>query len=196
MSEDDLYSRLIGWLRLRSGLSVIIRDRLGQPRPSGVYGMVNLIRGEALNGPSEIEYTDNPLFTPLALSTSPEPHFQVPVVAWEWTFSFNVYAPSAVDYIRKVANAAMINIGLEPLLPLTVNRVSAIRRIPELINQVWEDRCQIDLFIHGLARDGVSVDVIETVDPAWSGNLNVAAPGDNTGWKSIPSPPIVKPPSP
>jgi hypothetical protein len=173
VTEDDLYTRVIKWLRQRSGLDVIIRDSLGKPRPTGPYGMVNLIRSEALFEPVTREYAVNPEHVPIPADPATErdpPFLQIPVTEWEWTFSFNIYAPSGSDAARKVLSAASVLAGVEGLLPFVLHRNSAIRRIPELVNEGWEDRVQMDLFIRGLARDGVPVDVAETATIGFTGN--------------------------
>lgn len=155
MTEDELYSHLIAWLRHRSGLQTIIRDHIGKPRPSGEYGMVNLIRSRKLHDlPSNHEYINIP-------TSVDEPVIQIPVMDWEWAFSFNVYATGATDFARKIITAGSTQAGMESLGPLSLNRVSEMRRIPELVGGVWEDRAQLDLFIHGRARDGLPIYVIE-----------------------------------
>jgi hypothetical protein len=179
VTEDELYTRVINWLRQRSGLDLIIRDSLGKPRPTGSYGMINLIRSEALHEPVTLEYETNPNHVPVPGNPATEldpPFVQVPVIEWEWTFSFNIYAASGSDAARKVASAASILAGVEGLLPFIIHRTSAIRRLPESIGEGWEDRIQMDLFIRGLARDGVPVDVAEIVTARFEARTNRNSP--------------------
>lgn len=161
MTEDDLYNKVIAWTKHRSGLPIVIRDRQGAPRPTPPYGMVNLISFDAIGLPHELEYAVNP--APGA-GTTAEPFLQIPVIEWESVFSFNVYGPGASDYASKVKTAGSILAGGEDLLPLTLFRTSIIRRIPELINQVRENRVQMDLVMRHMARDGVPVDVAEQAE--------------------------------
>jgi hypothetical protein len=178
VTEDELYTRVIKWLRQCSGLDLIIRDSLGKPRPTGPYGMVNLIRSEGLYEPAALEYATNPGHVPVPVNPAAElepPFLQVPVIEWEWTFSFNIYAASGSNCARKVASAASVLAGVEGLLPFIIHRTSAIRRLPESIGG-WEDRIQMDLFIRGLARDGVPVDVAETVTARFTARTNRDSP--------------------
>lgn len=183
MDEDALYNKVIAWTKHRSGLPIVIRDRQGSPRPpTPNYGMVNLISLDAIGLPQELEYAAN--LEPGA-GTTAEPFLQIPVIEWESVFSFNVYGPGASDYARKVATAGSVLAGGEGLLPLTLFRASAIRRIPELVNQVWENRVQVDLVMRHLERDGVPVDIVETAevditnvlhDPDMTGQVTVTKP--------------------
>jgi hypothetical protein len=51
---------------------------------------------------------------------------------------------------------------MEPLMPsLVIHEVSQIRNVPEWINNAWQPRSQMDVFVHGLTKDGFVVDVIE-----------------------------------
>jgi hypothetical protein len=50
----------------------------------------------------------------------------------------------------------------EPLFPaVNVHGVSQIRNVPEYVNEKYEPRAQMDLYIRGLVRDGFVIDVIE-----------------------------------
>lgn len=157
MSEEELFDKVVAWFKLRSGLPEVIRDHQSGPRPNGPYGMVNMLSGDKVHYfPSETEYVIIP-------DATEEPMVAVPVLEWEWVFSLNVYAPGASDYMRKTIAAGSHQAGTEALLPFVVNRFSGVRRIPEEIEGKWEDRVQADIYIRGIARDGVPVDLIETV---------------------------------
>lgn len=157
MTETELFNLVQAWVKGVTRLPKVIRAFPTTPRPEGSYGTLNLIRAERINWPDDIEYRDVPNPAPTA-----EPCEQVPVEEWEWVWSFNVFAKGAtIDFAARLVSAAQSSAALLSLHPLTLNRASTIRRIPEQINGVWEDRCQLDLFIRGVVRHAFPVDIIE-----------------------------------
>lgn len=156
MTEDELYNKIVSWTKLYSELPIVIRDSLGKPRPATPYGMVNLIGKRRVNLPESIDYEDNSL-------PDGKPFREIPVIKWQTTFSFNVYGPGASDYAHRVETAGSRAFSTEALKPLVLFGTGDIRRIPELVNQLRENRVQMDIITHHLARDGISVHVIETL---------------------------------
>lgn len=174
MTEDDLFEKVVKWFRLRSGIArIAVANESGSQR-EGAYGVVNLVEGRKVHlFPSETEYINIP-------DATDEPVLEVPVLEWEWRFSLNVYAKGSTNYLRKVVSAGTTQAGMEPLLPFTVHRFSDVRRIPEQVDGKWEDRAQVDMFIRGLARDGVPVDLIETVAVKVTSQNGVTSSGEVT----------------
>jgi hypothetical protein len=156
VNELQQFAALRTWLISITGLATIIRANPNAPRPAKPYGMLNLIRAERINWPDDIEYADIP--TP----GDGAPARQIPVEEWEWTWSFHVYGNEGTGYAARITSASKSDAALLTLHPLTLNRTSGIRRIPELLNETtWEDRIQVDLFVRGIVRHGFDLDIIE-----------------------------------
>lgn len=170
MTELEQFAALRTWLIGETGLATIIRANPNAPRPGRPYGVLNLIRSERVNWPDDIEYEPRDLDT----GEDGEPADEVPVETWEFTWSLSVYGEHAEGYARRTTSASKSGSALARLAPLTLRRTSGIRRIPELLNETtWEDRAQIDLFVHGLVRHGFAADLIESgtadIGPAATG---------------------------
>lgn len=157
MTELQQFAALRTWLLAVTGLPEIIRAHPSGARPAGVYGMLNLIRSERVNWPDDFEYEA------VADPGDDEPFEEVPVEEWAFTWSFNAYGTGCADALAKVISTTQSSAALLPLRPLTLHETSAIRRLPELINERWEERAQMDLTVHAVIRHRFPVDVAEGV---------------------------------
>lgn len=89
----------------------------------------------------------------------------IPVIETEWQFSLHVIGADATTYLRKLRAHFELIQANEPLVPgLIIHEFSQIRNLPDYVNEAWEERAQIDLFLRGLAKDGVLVDTIEEIN--------------------------------
>jgi len=160
MTEGALFDILRAWLASATGLATVIEDHPGAPRPSGAYVMVNVIRSGPLHPEAfDRQFAENPAYE----VGDDFPILDRPVGEWEWTASINVYASDAGDRLRRVTMWAASPGAIEKLHPLVLGPLSAIRRLPELINGKWEGRAQLDMSIRGIVTDDVPIDVIEKV---------------------------------
>lgn len=161
MTDDQVHIALCGWLEEIAGVEVIVTHDSGAA-PAGAYIAVNMtttrqIRQHAQN----VEYEDADT---AEMDTGDEypPVKAAPVIEVEWQFSCHAYGPHPTDILRPVRSAIQIAQVQEPLLPsLVIHECSQIRNVPDWLNNAWEPRAQMDIFVRGLTRDGFTVDVIE-----------------------------------
>ena len=176
MNELAQFAALRLWLITITGLATIIRAHPNAPRPAKPYGMLNLINAQRVNWPSDTEYADIPN------PGEGAPARQISVEEWEWTWSFHVYGDEGTGYAARITSASKSDAALLSLHPLSLHRTSGIRRIPELLNETtWEDRIQVDLFVHGIVRHGFETDIVEAV--------TIGFPDDDASASIIPPPP-------
>ena len=157
MTLDEVYNTLQPWLRQITGLNTIILSHPDAPRPQGVYGMLNLTRMERINWPDDLVYEEAEEGT----GTDGFPALEIPVETWEASWSFNVYGPGGADILSRVTSAGKSPAAQLQLHPVVLHRTSGVRRIPEQVESVWEDRAQIDLFIHYRMRQPFGADLAE-----------------------------------
>lgn len=151
MTDDEVHSALVRWLRDITGLVTIKAYQEG-PRPALPYVMVNL------TGVSEVrewqqgsEYEEDTAGVTASV-----------VIETEWRFSVHAFGSNPTGILRPIVSAAQSAHKMAPLYPtLIVHECSQVRNVPELVNEKWEPRAQIDLFLRGLTRDGFLIDVIE-----------------------------------
>lgn len=151
MTDDDVHSALVRWLKGITGLTTI-KAHQGGPSPSLPYVMVNLTgTAEVREHSQEIEYDEDTAGVTAA-----------PVIETEWQFSVHAYGPNPTSILRPIRSAAHLAQINEPLMPsLVIHECSQVRNVPDWINEQWEPRGQMDVFLRGLTRDGFLIDVIE-----------------------------------
>jgi len=153
MTDDDVHSAMVRWLRGLTGVTVIKSHQSG-PAPAGSYVSVNLtttrqVREWAQSFDYDAEDTSG------AVATSP-------LLEIEWQFSCHAYGEEPMGILRPVRSAIQLAQMHEPLLPdLVIHECSQIRNVPDWLNERWEPRAQMDIFVRGLTRDGFDIDVIE-----------------------------------
>lgn len=151
MTDREVHGKVTKWLNTLTGVTVI-KDHEGKQRPALPYIMVNFTtRRKVRERPQTVLYAGD---------TQVE---ATPVLEVEWMFSVHGYADRApTDLLRRIVSAAELTQVTEPLWPdLSIHGVSEIRNVPEWVNEAWEPRAQIDMFVRGLVKDDHEVDVIE-----------------------------------
>jgi hypothetical protein len=153
MNNSDIHGKLVEWLGKMSGLTVIQADQSGD-RPALPYIMVRFTGTADLR-----DHAQDVLY---AEDQSSGRITATPLIDTEWRFSVHAFGPSPTDILRPIRSAAVLAQANEPLAPgLLIEEVSQIRNLPEFINNTWEQRAQMDLFLHGVTRDGILIDTIE-----------------------------------
>ena len=157
-------NKLREWVlfHLKSDREVIFDSQNGD-RPTGSYVMLNMIDAKRIQMRMDVEYAVNPAFDG---TDANEAELEAsPCAEWEWNFSVNAYSVDAMNALSTLKSAAEIDEIESGLLPLIVFNVSDIRRLPELINERWEERAQMDVALRGYVNTrGTLVDTIEEVN--------------------------------
>lgn len=150
MTNDEVWSAVVRWLRARTGVTTIKAHESGQA-PALPYVMVNLLGiFEVRQHEMDVEYSGDTEIT------------ETPVIEAEWRFSVHAYGGSPTDILRPIVSAVKLAQIMEPLMPgLVIHEISQIRSVPDWINEQWQPRAQMDLNVRGLIKDGHVIDVIE-----------------------------------
>ena len=159
MTEAEIHTRLVRWLAGISGVRAI-KAHPDATRPAKPYLMANRI----ISGPVFQNRIDDE-FTVANAGTASEAISQHPVRDWYWRFSVFAYADQAPDSLLRKVHVAF-DVGTHHLLsvhlhPLHIHEVSAIRHVPEVVENAVENRANMDIELRGIVRDGLVIDVIE-----------------------------------
>ncbi|QJD54317.1 hypothetical protein [Aminobacter phage Erebus] len=157
MTDAQIWTELVKWLMTRTGLTVIKTEQSG-PRPALPYMALGFLgTAEVRELPQEVSFED------VMAGDPAEPAVKAtPIIETEWRFSLHAYGPTPTDHLRPLRSAMHLAQLNEPLMPgLVLHELSQVRNLPEYINETWEPRAQMDVFVRGLAKDGFLVDVIE-----------------------------------
>ena len=161
MTNDEVHEALVRWIAKITGRTTI-KAYQKTKSPALDYVMVNFTgMSEVREHAQLIEYSEAGTGD---IDTGDEfPDVTAtPVIETEWRFSVHAYGSSPTDILRPIVSAQKLSQVTEPLLPgLILFELSQIRHVPEFINNAWEFRAQIDIFLRGLTRDGHVIDVIE-----------------------------------
>jgi len=158
MTDDEVHSSLVRWISAVTGKTVI-KAYQGGDDPALPYIMVNR------TGTAEVrKWAQEDIYTELDTENS-EGKLEilaVPVLEIEFRFSVHSYGPSPTDALRPIRTAFHLTQMNEPLMPgLIPHEISQIRDVPDWINNRWEPRAQMDVFLRGLVKDGFVIDTIE-----------------------------------
>ncbi|MCB1423153.1 MAG: hypothetical protein KDJ69_11955 [Nitratireductor sp.] len=161
--QEETENKLRSWILAHADVEEVIVDHPGGSRPDGAYIMINLLRSDRIQLPmgrsfAEIdEPGDGPAFKHNLAGE------------WQWDFSVNAYAQNATDLLAALKVAGEMNEVEFDLYPLILFASGTVIRLPELINERWEERAQMDVSLRGYINTlGVLVDSIEQVDPEFT----------------------------
>ena len=171
MTDDEMHGAFVGWL---NGLLVppVLKAYPEEPLLDTAHVVVNFVKSIEVRAHAQFVDYDNVEFG------DPDPVTATPQIETEWHFSVHAYGLSRIDPatntlrspapatpmdilrpLRAAAQLAQIN---EPLMPgTTVHEVSAIRNVPDWVNNKWRARAQCDIYLRGIVKDGFVIDVIE-----------------------------------
>lgn len=152
MTDDEVHSAVVRWVRAKTGQTTIKSHQSGA-MPSGKYCMVNMTGAvDVREHPADIKYTESSGNVTAA-----------PLLEREWRFSVHAYGATPTDTLRPILAAMHIKQAMEPEYPaILMHEASQIRHVPDWINNAWQPRAQMDLVVRGIVRDTVGVvDVIE-----------------------------------
>lgn len=168
-TDAQIHSLLVRWLaaRLEFASGKVIKAFPDGPRPVLPYVMVNLTGSRTVREHEQtIEFAaDAPGTEPNTAGEYP-PVEAAPVIEREWFFSVHMHGPAPTDLLRPIESAARMLQTMEPIYPdIVIHEISRVRNVPEWVNNLWEPRANVDIFLRGLTRDGFDVDVIDDIEP-------------------------------
>ena len=156
MTEAQVQAALNAWLASVTGQPRVITAFPDQKRPAPPYISTNLI----MSGPLYRNRVDVEFET--TGSGEDEQITEHPVRDWFWRFSVFAYGEAPTSILRKAEIAGEIHTYSQKLRPLSLFETSAIRNVPEVVENAIERRANFDIEIRGLVRDGLVIDVAET----------------------------------
>lgn len=162
MTNKQVHEALIMWLNNLLNLTVI-KDRQGIARPPLPYIMVDLANFTELHErPADFNW--NELDT--TNSQGNNEFKATAVMEVEWVFLVFCYGDNADQTLRKVQAAKHFAQVQESLLPqLVIHEIGTVNSVPELVDEKWEPRAQVNITLRGLSSDGYVVDIIEEHSP-------------------------------
>ena len=174
MTEDEIHSAFVSWLNGLLDPPVI--KAYPEEDTSAAIVVVNHVQTREVRANAQFDAYSN-------LETAGgEVVIVRPQVETEWHFSVHAYGLSKVDpatnlarspvppvptqILRPLVAAAQLRQILEPLAPsFHIHEISPIRNVPDWVNNRWQARAQVDIYLRGVVADGFAIDVIEEIEP-------------------------------
>lgn len=154
MTEDEVADHLWQWLTDMTGATVIHAHQ-GKAEPLEPFLVIQLLQSNALyQNRADTDY-------PSIGAGADEVISEAPVRDWFWRFSLNAYGAGGDEILRKVKAASVILTHSRKIAPLNIFETTRIASIPELLNEDWRRRVQMDIELRGLVRDAMPIDVAE-----------------------------------
>lgn len=164
MTDKEVHDAVVIWIKSITGV-VTIKAHGGGPRPDLPYCMVNMTGiAEDKTNAATIEFEE-------LEDLNPEGEKEVkatPIMKIEWRFQIFAYGESPTDILRPIRSAFQLTQKTEELLPYRIHELGRINDVPEWVENAWEQRAEMDLFVHGLTRDGFVIDTISEQQPDYT----------------------------
>lgn len=159
MNDNEVHSAFVRWLSNVTKAQVIKTHQSG-PAPALPYVAVNMTATRQIR-----QHAQNVDYDEVATAENDDIVIVAsPVIEVEWQFSCHAYGDQPTGILRPVRSAIQLSQQQEPLLPrLVIHECSQIRNVPDWLNEQWEPRAQMDVFVRALTRDGFVIDAIEQV---------------------------------
>lgn len=150
MSGDPVWDAVVTWVKKTTSLPVI-KDRSSGVVPYRNYLLVNkLSMDRTTENNIRVWTTEREVDGEMVIEHLPD-------VVFEWVFSVTAECADTAlgqNALVRLQNAASMSVSQEPLWPAyRIQRTSIIRYIPTFINEAWERKSQMDVFIHGKIND-------------------------------------------
>lgn len=167
MTDDQIWTQCTQFVATACPGVNVIRAYESGPRPSLPYIMVNFTGSRNVReNEMEMEYEDRDEDAEQPDSNGEFPKINVaPVIEKEWSYSVHAFGAVPSDVLRPIESARRVSQIMEGMRPLTVFDTSMIRSVPEWVNNDWEPRANMDIFLRGLTRDGFVIDTIDDIEP-------------------------------
>lgn len=152
MTDTEVTESIVGWAASVTGLTAIKGHQSGD-RPETPYLMVNFTTSR--------EVRDHE-----AVVTFAEPATELVAtieIETEWQISLHCYGENSSGPLRKVRSHYRLPRSQDSINPLVIHEIGPINRVPEMIENKWEDRSQCNLFVRGMACESVETEGIEKI---------------------------------
>lgn len=170
MYEQTQFDLLRPWIIAATELPDVILSHPSAPRPQTDYAMLNLTRSDEIGRPASFVYEDNPAHTGTTDAVNP-PIWELVTQEYEFTWTLSVYARDPLTVANRLNPWRRSGAGREMLDPLNLFAMGPVNRIPEMVNNNWQERAVTELRVRAYVCTG-------TVDYATQTILTGRVPAD------------------
>lgn len=156
MFEQTQFDRLRAWIMAATELSDVIIAHPSAPRPQTDYAVLNLRRSDRIGRPAETLWEANAAHTGVTDLVN-APLWEFVNQEYEFTWSMHIYAKDPINVANRLIPWFHSGAGREMVAPLNLFKLGDPIRVPELINQNWQDRATLDLRVRAYVCTGTTI---------------------------------------
>lgn len=155
MFEQTQFDLLRSWVMAATDLPEVILAFPSAPRPATDYGLLNLTRSDPVGRPAEHHFEGNPEHT--GVDNDPvAPLWEFITQEYEFTWSLQIYTNDPVNVANRLRPWFHSNTGREYLEPLNAFSLGSVLRVPEKVNENWQDRATTEIKVRAYVCTGAT----------------------------------------
>lgn len=158
MASPDSFAPLRSFILAYTALPEVILGFGGGHRPSLPYGTLHLTSARRINRPEQRHLYDDAPAGPNSAAR------HEPGIEWEMVWQFDVFGDGAEDVFSALDTVRFVPSVRQALLPYAIHGISGARFLPEMIDNNYELRANVDITLRATVHHDTEIDLIETYD--------------------------------
>lgn len=150
MAAPDTFAPLRTFLMTYTGIPEVILGFGGGARPALPYSTLHLTSARPVNRLEQRHMYDD------GTDASQEPGIE-----WEFVYQFDVYGDGAEDVFAKLEAARFVPTALQTMRPYTIHETSGVRHLPEIVDNKYEERSNVDIVLRAVIHHDFAIDPID-----------------------------------
>lgn len=156
MFEEQQFDLLRAWIMKATKVPEVILAYPDGPRPVTDYMSLNLTRSVRLQRPMDYVIEVNPISIPYDPTETVEPFFMISVQEIEFVWSLHAFGKQPINLVNRLLPWQDMQQGREMLGDLNIHRIADVQRVPERVDQNWNDRAITELFVRSYVCTGTT----------------------------------------
>lgn len=159
--EQEQFDLLRLWILQATKVPEVILAYPNAPRPDTDYMTLNLTRSNRIQRPMDWVIETNPDY--VDTDSQVEPYFLVSVQEIEFVWSLHAFSKNPINLVNRLLSWQFSQQGREMLGPLNMFRIGDVQRVPEVVDQHWNERAITELFVRSYVCTGTTEYGTDTV---------------------------------
>lgn len=152
--EEQQFDLLRAWIMKATAVPEVILAYPDAPRPDTDYMTLNLTRSNRIQRPMDWDVETNPNY--VDINSTVEPFFAVSIQEIEFVWSLHAFSKNPINLVNRLLPWQFLPQGREMLGPLNMFRIGDVQRMPERVDQQWNDRAITELFVRSYVCTGTT----------------------------------------
>lgn len=156
MFEQEQFDLLRAWIMRATEVPEVIMAYPDGPRPLTDYMSLNLTRSVRIQRPMDYIVEVNPAAIPYDPNDTKEPFFTISAQEIEFVWSLHTFSKDPINLVNRLLPWQFLQQGREMLGYLNIFKIGDVQRIPERVDQNWNDRAITELIVRSYVCTGTT----------------------------------------